>query len=421
MPKANSTAITAIQARNHKEGVLSDGGPYRGLRLEVLKSGAKVWTYRFRSPVDGKLRQMKLGDFSQMSLQEARKKLGEMKALRDEGIDPAIHAKSKKEATKREQMAKKVMDYTVTDMCHHYLEEHIERNRKLKGQKEVRRILTKNIINEPIGKKSATELTAMDVNRAMEKVIRRGAPVVGGSTIRELRLAFEHAVSSGRIPEIPNPCDRVKTPSNGKRKRFLTDWEIGELMRWLPESGLSKTIQDVLKLILFTGCRGGEVTAMKWSDVDLINGVWHIQENKTDVPRNVQLSPQAIEVLESRSRDAYPVFPVPNNPKKSIVQNALGTALAVYRKSCKLEHWTPHDLRRTVRTGLSKLKDSKGNRCPNEVAEAILGHSRKGIEGVYDLHGYEDDCRHWLKEWGKHVDIIVNGAPVVSLDSRRKS
>ncbi len=49
--------------------------------------------------------------------------------------------------------------------------------------------------------------------------------------------------------------------------------------------------------------------------------------------------------------------------------------------------WSPHDLRRTVRTGLAKLG------CPNEVGEAILGHSRSGIEGTYDLCGYESECK----------------------------
>ena len=63
-----------------------------------------------------------------------------------------------------------------------------------------------------------------------------------------------------------------------------------------------------------------------------------------------------------------------------------------------IEDWSPHDLRRTVRTGLSRLG------CPSEVAEAILGHSRKGIEGTYDLHKYESECRVWLQKWADHLD-----------------
>ena len=66
-----------------------------------------------------------------------------------------------------------------------------------------------------------------------------------------------------------------------------------------------------------------------------------------------------------------------------------------------IDHWTPHDLRRTVRTGLSRL------RCPNEVAEAVLGHAKGGIEGTYDLHGYEDECREWLQKWADHMEALV--------------
>ena len=60
--------------------------------------------------------------------------------------------------------------------------------------------------------------------------------------------------------------------------------------------------------------------------------------------------------------------------------------------------WNPHDLRRTVRTGLSRLG------CPAEVAEAVLGHSKKGIQGTYDLHTYEKECAEWLQKWADHLD-----------------
>jgi integrase len=65
-----------------------------------------------------------------------------------------------------------------------------------------------------------------------------------------------------------------------------------------------------------------------------------------------------------------------------------------------IDDWSPHDLRRTVRTGLSRLG------CPSEVAEAILGHSRKGIEGTYDLHKYEQECGVWLQKWADYLDDL---------------
>lgn len=64
--------------------------------------------------------------------------------------------------------------------------------------------------------------------------------------------------------------------------------------------------------------------------------------------------------------------------------------------------WNPHDLRRTVRTGLSRLG------CPAEVAEAVLGHSKKGIQGTYDLHSYEKEYAEWLQKWADHLDHLFN-------------
>lgn len=65
-----------------------------------------------------------------------------------------------------------------------------------------------------------------------------------------------------------------------------------------------------------------------------------------------------------------------------------------------LPKWTPHDLRRSVRTGLARMG------CPSEVGEAILGHARAGIEGTYDLHSYEPECRLWLQKWCDHLDRL---------------
>ncbi|PHI31564.1 site-specific integrase [Budvicia aquatica] len=54
-----------------------------------------------------------------------------------------------------------------------------------------------------------------------------------------------------------------------------------------------------------------------------------------------------------------------------------------------------------VRTGLSRLG------CSSEVAEAILGHSHKGIEGTYNLHGYEAEYKVWLQKWADYLDMLV--------------
>ena len=84
-------------------------------------------------------------------------------------------------------------------------------------------------------------------------------------------------------------------------------------------------------------------------------------------------------------------------------------------RKVKLEHWQNHDLRRVVRSGLSKLK------VVDEVAEAVLAHSRKGIQGVYDKHDYFDEKKEALTLWAGRLRDIVSPPPanVVKLGTAR--
>jgi integrase len=70
--------------------------------------------------------------------------------------------------------------------------------------------------------------------------------------------------------------------------------------------------------------------------------------------------------------------------------------------------WTIHDLRRTFRTGLGKL------RIPPHIAERCLNHSKGGIEAIYDRYHYEHEIKAALVLWSDHVREITTGvAPTV--------
>ena len=104
-----------------------------------------------------------------------------------------------------------------------------------------------------------------------------------------------------------------------------------------------------------------------------------LRETKTGTSRYVQLSNQTVDLLKTFDRSTKYLFQM-RLQEKPIQQKYLTERTWILRKSgamLDIEHWSPHDLRRTVRTGLARLG------CPNEVGEAILGHSKKGIEGTY--------------------------------------
>ena len=79
--------------------------------------------------------------------------------------------------------------------------------------------------------------------------------------------------------------------------------------------------------------------------------------------------------------------------------------------------WRPHDLRRTVRTGLAAAGVTE------TVAELTIGHTRKGIAAVYDLHRYDREKRSALEAWERRLLHLVSGAGpgdnVVALDKAK--
>jgi integrase len=285
--------------------------------------------------------------------------------------------------------------------------------RKRKGQIETRRTLHADVVTK-LGKRAASEVTRKDVVELIVGIIDRGAKVQAGNVLRELSSAYEFAIGNGKfLDTFANPAllakaslrqTKVKLTSN-KGRRVFSDDELAQFLSWLPTSAYRSNHKSILKLTLWTGCRTGEICAIKFKDIDLDNSTLHIRETKTGAERYVQLPSQAIEFLKTFKPENKEFVFESNFSKSSITQKTLSEhswALRVAKKMLNIDPWTPHDLRRTVRTGLSKLQ------CPSEVAEAVLGHARKGIEGTYDLHSYDQECRVWLQHWADHMDSLEN-------------
>jgi len=71
------------------------------------------------------------------------------------------------------------------------------------------------------------------------------------------------------------------------------------------------------------------------------------------------------------------------------------------------ERWTLHDLRRTVRSGLSGLRVDGSHRIGSDIAERVLGHVVGGGRGIYDRYEYLDEKREALDLWAKRLRDIV--------------
>ncbi|MDA5479691.1 tyrosine-type recombinase/integrase [Yersinia intermedia] len=422
-PAGKPLSSKAIEMMKPTDKNKADTGENRGLRVTCGTSGIKTFFYRYSSPVTNKLSQVKIGSFPQTSLAMARMKLQELKQIRNEGRCPGSELKYEKQRLLEESQKPKAAVLTVEGLVELYLTERIEDRksadgkiipgaRKKKGQKEVRRTLENDAVAK-LGTRVAAEITRKDIVALVNGVIERGAKVQAGNLLRELSSAYEFAIGLGHFDDsFANPALLAKSSlrqTNIKLTcergiRIFSEKELTKFLQWLPGSAYTPTIKNVLRLTLWTGCRTGEVCNMAWEDVELEKGTIHLRETKTGIERDVQLSNQAIDFLKvlRLTSDKY-LFPS-QATKKPVQQKYLtenSWRLREGGQMLDIPHWTPHDLRRTVRTGLSRLQ------CPNEVAEAVLGHTRGGVEGIYNLYKYDAECKKWLQVWADYLDNII--------------
>ncbi|WP_039049123.1 tyrosine-type recombinase/integrase [Comamonas thiooxydans] len=412
------------------EHIIVDDAP--GLRL-VATATRKTWTYRYKSPIDGRMRQVAMGQWPAMTYAAALGVWDELRTKRDAGEDLAKEKKRAGAVAKAKAHLKEAQGiYTVERLIEDYLQGHVERHRKLKGQKETRRLM--------LGySDSLLPMKPEDVKRthafALLEKVGANTPVLANNLRTELGAAWDYALDAGRISEeTPNWWRLIlkgKLRSRGKivdgehqgvNLRALQGAEVVALIRFLPN--LSSLLDDLFTLYLWTGCRGSELVQMMGQEVtqESDGWWWTIPRGKLKMARNdlatdlrVPLVGRALVLVRRRiaAYGAGHLFPSqPGSALPHVEQKVLGVAAWCSRPGTSgrlgangkmkldIEPWAPHDLRRTVRTTLARLG------CPDGVAEAVLGHLPSGIVGVYNRHSYDKERRHWLTRLSEHWEHL---------------
>ena len=71
----------------------------------------------------------------------------------------------------------------------------------------------------------------------------------------------------------------------------------------------------------------------------------------------------------------------------------------------RIPDWVVHDLRRTAKTLMARAE------VRPDISERVLGHTIKGVEGVYDQHSYDDEKADALNRLAAEVERIINPPP----------
>ena len=356
------------------------------------------------------------------TLKEARDRAREWINWIGDGKDPADI-----EATlKRAEQTKKANSFAA--VCEDFIREKLPSERK--GE-EVERDLRNNFIG-PLGTLPIAEIGPEQVARIIKAKKAGGAPAQARNLLSTIKRVFawaldQHCYFEKTVTVSPLAALRPKSIVGEKeaRGRVLGDDELFALWRAAQRVGYPHG--PVYELLLLTALRLNEVADASWPEFDLRRGRWMISaermkgRNSKAREHAVPLTAEILTVIERLPRFSSgkflfsttfgkkPVW-ITDKVKQRLDVRMLRTLKALARHRGDeppeaLEHWTNHDIRRTIRTRLSRLKISE------EAREAVLAHVRPGIKGAYDVYDYFDEKREALELWAARLRDIVTPAP----------
>src|SRR5262249_40683712 len=207
------------------------------------------------------------------------------------------------------------------------------------------------------------------------------------------------AIAEGLAEQSP-VTGTARADEGNSRDRVLTQEELRTIWRNLGEDKFS----DIVRLLLLTEQRRGEISALAWREVDLAKGMIILPPARTKNKRQheLPLSRQALAIIERQPR---------RNSSEFLFSDKQGykdwdTGKAKLDERIRIAPWRLHDLRRTCATNLGELAIQ-----PHPI-EPILNHSsghRSGVAGVYQRAKYEPEMRAALQKWADHLEALIGG------------
>jgi len=351
----------------------------KGFALEVLPSGTKTFLYIYE--VAGKRKQLKLGTYPLTSLQMARKKYNDAYEAVYNGLPivPAV-----------------VETVVITNALTvgELIESYLLNCAKSDGEKWLK-IKTSCLKN----KLKCWDLRAADSITKEEAIQLVEAEYINGAgaarnVYRAARALFEFALIRNLIPA--SPFDRMKkiivSLKNPERSRFLTEKEIQVAWKGITEGGGTPETKRILKTILLTAQRPGEVAGMHRREI--YEDWWTIPAERAEKGKRehrVFLTKTVKELIGNSEGFIFPSRMA--DSKTGHITTAAVSQQVRFSRHYGIPKWTPHDLRRTARTHMSRL------RIPREHAEAVLNHAKGGMVKVYDQYEFDAEKKDALQAW----------------------
>jgi integrase len=365
-----------------------------GLRLRVTPAGRKSWLYRYRLKAGGTRREIKLGEYPGVSLQDARLRWREVRDQRDRGLDPQVERgaalEARRAAERAEAEAAVRNGLTFARLADAFLTavSTVGNADFKKSWREDQRILNR-YFQPTLGHRPALEIAKADIAAVLEPLRKAGKNVQANRCLACVRRLYRWGTEADVLPAPHDPTLGLKNRREQAKERHLSAEELRAFLGWL-EAG--NPAHDALRMILLTGQRPGEVCGMHGRDVK--GDVWTIPETKNGRRQTVFLAPEAAATVEGRAGWVFPARTGSGHVRVDRLSKVTRDASA----ELGLEGFTPHDLRRTMATWLGE------ELVADRVIRRILNHMEGGVTQVYQRAKLDRGAREAWARWARSLE-----------------
>lgn len=364
--------------------VWDDKMPGFGVRVSPRGTRSFVLMYY----VAGRKRRLTLGRFPTMSLAKARQRAHEVLATIADGGTPELPEKSA------------VIHFaTVVD---EFVVGHCARHNRASHAHETERLLRARFAST-WGERDIRSITRGEVLLVLDAAVAEGHSSTANHALAAVRKLFNWALERGLVDA--SPCTGISRPAPARaRERVLSAVELGAV--WHGARSLSAPFSQIVRLLVLTAQRRGEVAGMRWSEIDWTNAVWNIPAERTKNGRAhaVPLSPLALDVLKSAPK-IHDTFVFPARGNDAATPSGFSKTKRRLDEYASVSDWTLHDLRRTAATHLA------GMGVAPHVIERILNHTTGtlgGVAGIYNRFQYLPEMRAALERWADQIGKLAS-------------
>lgn len=376
------------------------------LSVRISPKGKIVFQYRYR--FNGKAKRLDIGTYPMMGLKEARLLVHKYKTELDQGKDP-MQLKLKGESDYLKQP-------TIKEICELWFNTIAVHKISSKDDSRAFEIH----VYPRIGRRICDDVSLQEWSELLFE-IAANARTVSVKVLGNLRMIMRWGCIHGKLKYQPIQHLRAAdlNVKKVKRSRYLSEQEIFWVVHAaLSSNAISAKNKAIIIMLLFFGCRVSELRLAKKSDFDFQEMIWYIPpENhkmgaRTHKPIIRPVTPQIVPFLKyvfSLSPDSCE-YAFPNLKAKAYtkLEKSFQTTIPPFvndnvrkRFGVEMQHWTMHDLRRTMRTHISEL-------APPHICEIMLGHGLPAIWGTYDLHEYLGEQAQAYEKWFHKLCAILN-------------